>query len=167
MKKSLLLMLLPLAACGTGDQPGNSAGKARSGASEKAVQTTQLTGLYEGGSTPQRNQMCILDRTGGDAQFGLVVWGPEQRSCSGIGQATRQGNVLRLSMTGDETCVIQARIEGTRVVLPQTLPQGCAYYCGAGARLTGATFDKVGGTAEDAARAVDLVGDPLCRPGSR
>jgi hypothetical protein len=163
MKRSLLL-LLPLAACGTGDEPGN---KAAADAPAKSVQTAQLTGLYEGGTTPQRNQMCIIDRAGGDAQFGLVVWGPEQRSCSGIGQARREGNVLRLAMTGDETCVIEARIEGTRVTLPAELPQGCAYYCGEGARMTAASFDKIGGTAEDAARAVDLVGDPLCRASAR
>jgi hypothetical protein len=162
MKRLLFLLLLPLAGCGTGDSPGN---KAATDVPAKAVQTSQLTGLYEGGEGPQRNQMCIVDRATGDARFGLVVWGPEQRSCSGSGQATRAGNVLRLAMTGDEQCVIEARIEGTRVTMPQNLPAGCAYYCGAGARMTGSAFDKTGGTAEDAMRAVDLVGDPLCGSG--
>lgn len=164
MKRLLYLLLVPLAGCGSGDGPGN---RAADKAPEKAVQTSQLTGLYEGGEGPQRNQMCILDGAGGNARFGLVVWGPEERSCSGSGQATRQGNVLRLAMTGDEQCVIDARIDGTRVTMPQNLPAGCAYYCGAGARMTGAAFDKTGGTAEDAGRAVDLVGDPLCGPPGR
>jgi hypothetical protein len=159
MKRWLFLPLLALAGCGTGDEPGN---RSSADAPAKAVQTSQLTGLYEGGEGPQRNQMCIVDRATGDSRFGLVVWGPDQRSCSGSGQATRQGNVLRLAMSGDEQCVIEARIEGTRVSMPQTLPAGCAYYCGAGARMTGAAFDKTGGTAEDAMRAVDLVGDSLC-----
>jgi hypothetical protein len=70
-------------------------------------------------------------------------------------------------MTGDEQCVIEARIDGTRVTMPQTLPAGCAYYCGAGARMTGAAFDKTGGTAEDAMRAIDLVGDRLCGSAAR
>ena len=164
MKKRLFLLLLPLAGCGTGDAPGNGASAE---APAKAVQTSELTGLYESGDGPQRNQMCIVDRATGDSRFGLVVWGPEQRSCSGSGQATREGNVLRLAMTGDEQCVIEARIDGTRVTLPQTLPAGCSYYCGAGAQMTGAAFNKTGGTAQDALRAVDLVGDPLCGSAGR
>src|SRR3712207_3434212 len=115
MKKSLFLMLLPLAGCGTGDEAGNNAA---ADAPAKAVQTATLTGLYEGGEAPQRNQMCIVDRASGDARFGIVVWGPEQRSCSGSGRAVRDGNLLRLTMTGDEQCTIEARIDGTRVTLP-------------------------------------------------
>jgi hypothetical protein len=42
------------------------------------------------------------------------------------------------------------------------VPDGCAYYCGARARLTGARFAQVGTGREDAAKAKDLVGDPLC-----
>jgi len=159
MKKSLSLLILPLAACGTGDEPGNNAA---AGVPAKAVQTSSLTGLYEGGEAPQRNQMCIVDRPSGGAGFGIVVWGPEQRSCSGSGVAVRHGNVLRLTMAGDEQCTIEARIEDRRVTLPQTVPEGCAYYCGSGARLAGATFDKTGGEVGDAMRAVDLVGDTLC-----
>jgi hypothetical protein len=65
-------------------------------------------------------------------------------------------------MSGDEPCTIEARIEGTRVAFPPSLPAGCAYYCSRGARFAGAAFDKTGGTAEDARRAQDLIGDPLC-----
>lgn len=127
-----------------------------------AVQTANLTGLYEGGDAPQRNQLCIIDRGPGNAGFGLVVWGEALHSCSGVGEAARSGEVLRLSMAGDEQCEIEARIVGGKVTLPDTLPEGCAYYCGARARMNGVGFDKVGGTAADAMRAADLVGDPLC-----
>jgi hypothetical protein len=156
----LLSATLLLAACGTGEGTANDAGAA--GARAAAVQTAELVGLYEGGPGPQRSQLCIIDRATGDSRFGLVVWGAELHSCSGEGQAVRTGDTLRLAMDGDETCVIDARIEDGRVTLPGELPEGCAYYCGARARMTGATFEKVGGTAEDAMRATDLVGDPLC-----
>lgn len=154
----LLLALLALGACrGGGDSPGN--GAAPSGT---PAQTATLTGLYEGGEGPRRNQMCMIERDG-TARFGLVVWAREgNNSCSGEGQATREGDRLSLAMRGDETCVIPARIEGTRVILPDSLPQGCAYYCASGAQMTGAAFDKTGGTEQDAMRAVDLVDDPLC-----
>jgi hypothetical protein len=158
--RKILLMLLALSACRDGESAGNeSAGRSKA----PPVQTASLTGLYEGGAAQRRNQMCIVERDGAAASFGFVTWAERDQNCSGDGEAVRQGNVLRLTMTGDEQCVIEARIDGTRVTLPGQLPEGCGYYCGRGATLAGASFDKVGGTLEDARRAVDLVGDPLCQ----
>jgi hypothetical protein len=65
-------------------------------------------------------------------------------------------------MTGDEACAIDAAIEGDTIVLPNSVPAGCAYYCGARARLGGARLTQVGTGRDDAAKAKDLVGDPLC-----
>ena len=149
-----------LAGCGTGD-PGNQVAGVPQ-ARKAAVQTAELTGLYEGGSGEQRDQMCILDRGTGNARFGLVTWGANQSSCSGEGVAVRSGDTLRLTMEGDETCVLEAQIDGGNVQFPAQAGPGCSYYCGAGATLAGLTLEKTGGTAEDAMRATDLVGDPLC-----
>lgn len=160
MRRLAPFAALLLAACGTqapdaGNQSAPDPGKA-------AVQTAELTGLYEGGPAERRNQLCIVDRAAGDSRFGLVVWGANDHSCSGAGQAVREGDILRLAMAGDEQCTIEARIENGNVTLPEALPEGCAYYCGARAQMAGATFEKTGGTAEDAMRATDLVGEPLC-----
>ncbi len=173
MKKAalLLLPLLLLGACraqegmsnnAAGATPGAApAGPGGSGTPAAPVQTATLTGLYESGTPPQRSQMCMVEQ-GGSARFGLVSWSAPGESCSGAGTAVRSGNALRLTMQGDEPCTIEARIEGTRVTFPANLPAGCAYYCSRGARLAGASFDKTGGTEADAARAEDLIGDPLC-----
>ena len=169
----MLLPLLLLADCvpqETLDKAAAPGGSAAAGGAAgnaatvplAAVQTANLTGLYEGGAEARRNQMCVIDRGSGDARFGLVVWGAGENGCSGSGAAVRQGDALRLTMSGDEACTIQARIEGTRVTFPAQLPPGCSYYCGRGAALAGVTLNKTGGTAEDAMRAVDLVGDRLC-----
>jgi hypothetical protein len=83
-------------------------------------------------------------------------------SCSGSGKAMREGDILRLTMAGDETCAIEARISGATLTLPQALPAGCAYYCGAQAKLAGASFAKKSSSVEDAMKAKDLVGEPLC-----
>ena len=156
-----LLVLVALVGCRGGDGDGNRSGNApapRSG----SVQTDTLTGLYEGGEGPRRNQMCMIQREN-STRFGLVVWAQQgETSCSGSGRATREGSRLRLAMEGDETCVIVAQLDGRRVTLPAGLPQGCAYYCGPNAQMAGAAFDKTGGTEADAMRAVDLVEDPLC-----
>lgn len=145
-----LALLIALSGCSA--ESVNSSGDDVSG----------LTGLYEGGEGARRNQLCLIERDGG-TRFGLVIWAREgSNSCTGRGRATREGERLSLAMQGDDTCVIEARIEGGRVALPATLPAGCAYYCGPGVEMTGVRLDQAGDGANDARRAVDLVGDPLC-----
>lgn len=156
-----LLLIIALAGCSGGEAGGNG-GAPSPVASGGPAQTATLTGLYESGDDPRRDQLCIVERERGRTSFGLVTWGSGDRNCSGSGLARREGNRLQFQMEGDESCVIEAVIEGRRVTLPATLPPGCAYYCGPSAQLAGARFDKIGGEEADARRAVDLVGDSLC-----
>ena len=147
MKAPSLVLLLMLAACGRGESDNRSATKpaepgspaAASGESPASAAQPSLAGLYEGGAGAQRNQLCMVEK-GGRTQFGLVVWGSDLHSCSGAGDAVREGERLSLTMTGDETCRIDAAIRDGMVTFPATLPTGCAYYCGARARLSGARF---------------------------
>jgi hypothetical protein len=161
-----LLLVIALAGCRGGEEAGAGGGTPPAtggGGSAAPVQTATLTGLYEGGDAPRRNQMCMIEREGRGTTFGFVTWGANERNCSGSGVAIRQGNVLRLRLDGDESCALDARIDGRKVTFPGDIPSECQrYYCGAGAQMTGATFDKVGGEQADALRAADLVGDPLC-----
>jgi hypothetical protein len=164
-----ILLLIAIAGCrsGEGGEGNKSAapasGAAGGGRSGGEVQTATLTGLYEGGSTARRNQLCMIQREGRGTSFGFVTWGSGDTNCSGSGTATREGNVLRLRLDGDESCALEARIDGRKVTLPTNIPAQCQeYYCGRGAQMSGATFDKVAGEQADALRAADLVGDPLC-----
>jgi len=166
--KYLLPAVLALAACGRDDPAANSqsapagpAGPESASRPEPATSGSaklRLTGLYEGGSGAQKNQMCIVEK-GGEAQFGLLVWGGNLSSCMGAGRATRKGEALTLAMTGDETCTIDATLKDGVVSLPGKLPLGCAYYCGARASLAGARFTRAG---DDVKKATDIAGDPLC-----
>lgn len=122
-----------------------------------------ITGLYEARAADNAtSQMCIIQRDGG-ARFGLVVWGSNLHSCSGIGIATRDGAGLRLAMAGDSECTIDAAFDGTTITLPAAIPDGCAYYCGARASMGGARLARTGTTVESAMRAKDLVGESLCQ----
>lgn len=161
MRKLLLLASCLAAGCGQQGAPGNGQGKgsAAAPAQRGPVQTATLTGLYESeGAAP--GQLCITEQ-GRAARFGLVSR-REGPGCSGAGTATRAGQILRLVMNGDSPCAIEARLAGGRVTFPASLPQGCSYYCAPGAGAAGLVLAKTGGTREDALRARDLVGGPLC-----
>jgi len=158
MRKALILAF---ALAGCGQRAGNeSRAEPTKQAAPNPVQTRTLIGLYETqGARP--DQICIVEQ-GRRARFGLVSWQGERPGCSGAGAAVRSGGTLRLTMDGESACAIEARIEGGRVTFPAALPRGCSYYCASGAPLAGLAFAKTGGTREDALRARDLVGDPLC-----
>jgi hypothetical protein len=150
-------------ACSDDSTPaaGNSAtASAQQGAPEAPAPTGALTGLYEGQGDP-KSQMCVLD---GKArpEFALVVWGGNNHSCSGSGTIAREGNRLRLKMNGDSPCTVEARLSGSTIEFESEQPAGCAYYCGARARLAGAHLTRTGATRVDAMKAKDLVGEPLC-----
>ncbi|MGZ8286681.1 MAG: hypothetical protein ACXW27_09745 [Allosphingosinicella sp.] len=168
MKKTLLILLL-LAGCGRDDPAADnraapksdgSAAESRPSSAPKAAET-RLAGLYEGGSGARKSQLCLIAK-GRETQFGILVWGGNLHSCSGAGRATRNGERLTLTMTGDETCTIDATLRDGVVGLPATLPLGCAYYCGARASLAGARFSRAGSGEAEARKARDIAGDPLC-----
>lgn len=158
MKRAMLLLIPLLAGCGRGDGDETAGRQSR-----EPAQTTDLTGLYEareGGE--QRARMCMVSDPSGTVSFAIAAEAPDGGSCAGAGEAVREGKLLRLTMGGDQQCVIEAQVAGTLVTLPRSLPEGCAYYCGPGASFAGAAFEKTGGTRQDAMRAMDLAGHPLC-----
>jgi hypothetical protein len=159
MRRHFLALLL-VAGCGSQEEAGNQASAPESGPPLSA--SASLTGLYEGGSASQPDQLCMIDEGEAPARFGLVVWGAENHSCLGAGEAVREGDRLRLTMAGDSTCRIEARIEGDKIVLPAAVPEGCGYYCGARARFAARTLTRTGADEAAARKATDLAGDPLC-----
>ena len=164
MKRMLAACLL-LTGCGGEAGDANQAAPAVQPQGEQAAgagELTVLTGLYEGGAPERPSQLCITEGAGGANRFGLVVWGANDHSCSGAGTVSRRGGALRFTMLGDSSCTFEAPVSGTTVTLPSALPEGCAYYCGARASMAGASFTQKGTREEDALKAKDLVGDPLC-----
>ncbi|MEA3000787.1 MAG: hypothetical protein QOK17_2620 [Sphingomonadales bacterium] len=168
MHKSLVVLAF-VAGCGASDQRNASAPAAAPAqpvspsvsAPAALAPGSSLVGLYESGPRSRPNQLCVTQR-GDTPQFGLLVWGAGMHGCSGAGTVERSGDGLALTMTGDSACRIEARIAGRAVTLPDKVPDGCAYYCGAGAHLEGVTLLQTGNSAADAAKAKDLAGDPLC-----
>jgi hypothetical protein len=161
MRKKLILLFC-LAGCAPGAGGADRAERPvrSNGPSRPPAQTWTLTGLYEtSGARP--SQICIVEQSR-RARFGLVTWQSGRPGCSGAGAAVRRGDALTLTMDGESGCTIEARVRGPAVTFPAELPRGCAYYCAPGAPLAALVFTKTGGRSEDALRARDLVGDPLC-----
>ena len=161
MRRYVLALLL-VAGCGSQEEAGNQSSAPAPESGPPLSASASLTGLYEGGSASQPDQLCMIDEGEAPARFGLVVWGAENHSCLGAGEAVRESDRLRLTMAGDSTCRIEARIEGDRIVLPAVVPEGCAYYCGARARFAARTLTRKGADEAAARKATDLAGDPLC-----
>jgi hypothetical protein len=156
---SLAVALALLAGCGSQEEKARNQAVESGGNVSTAGASASLAGLYEGGTAPQRDQLCMVERGGEASQFGLIVWGTNDHSCMGAGEAVRQGERLLLRMAGDSACEIEARIVDGAVTLPSNVPEGCSYYCGARARFAARTLTRTG---DDALKARDLVGDPLC-----
>ena len=175
MNKALIALAL-VAGCGASERDGGntaSAGAqagaeapggagAGSGPLEKAVATARLTGLYEAGAGPRKSQLCIVEKAAGDAQFGIIVWGANMLACQGVGTAVREGERLTLDMGGDRPCRIDGTVRDGAVSLPAAVPESCSYYCGAPVRFAGVSFRRTGARAEDAMKAKDVLGEPLC-----
>ena len=151
MKKSLIVLAL-VAGCGASGQGQGSGGADEGG---------PLTGLYQAGGGTRPSQMCILKKQG-KARFGITLWAPGLRACSGAGTATLSGDRLTLTMAGDSACTIEAILKNGIVTFPATVPATCAYYCGANTSFAGATLTKQGGTRAAALKAKDPAGEQLC-----
>ena len=158
--RTVLPALFLLAACGSQEEAGNQAEAGKAGPAAPA--SAGLTGLYEGGTAGRPDQLCLVEDKEGSARFGMVVWGSDLHSCLGMGDAKREGARLTLTMAGDSSCRIEARIEGESILLPASVPEGCGYYCGARARFAERKLTRSGATAADARKARDLTGEPLC-----
>jgi hypothetical protein len=163
----LLLAALLTAACGGGgeesaNQAAPGAGGGGSSPARPIAASDSLTGLYELKSGGLPSQLCIIQRGGGTARFGLNIWGANMHACSGAGTVERKGSKLTLVMAGDRSCTVDATIEGNAIRLSGKMPEGCAYYCGKNVAMTGISLARSGNTEADALKARDVVDEPLC-----
>jgi len=166
MRFGAVLLIIALSSCGEKAAAPKEGQKAEKGAA-KAVfrpdgQLANLTGLYESGPDQARSQLCVVEAPGEDIRFAMVLRRDRDRSCSGGGTVKREGETLRFTMAGESACTFEAELKGHRVGAAAAVPSGCAYYCTVGTSLAGADFTLVGASLEDAGRARDLVGEPLC-----
>lgn len=142
-----------LAGCG-----GNGAGSGGAAGSGAAA-----SGLYAQAGGDRPGQLCLVEREGRAGSFGLITWGRGEANCSGSGAVRRDGGRLTLLFDGDESCTLEAQIDGGAVRIARGLSGECAtYYCAGGASLDDARFERSEEGNMAATKARGLAGDALC-----
>lgn len=142
-----------LAGCG-----GNGANTGGDGGSGAAA-----SGLYTQAGGERPGQLCLVERDGRAGTFGLITWGRGDANCSGSGMVRREGDRLTLLLDNDESCAIEAEVDGSAIRMTRGLSGECArYYCAGGASLDNARFELSEEGAAAAGKAWDLAGAPLC-----
>ena len=131
-----LCLLPPPAAAAAAARATAAAGDARQPAAARRSRPRTLTGLYESGEGRRREPALHRRAAAARRRFGLVIWRGDLPAARARARRSAAASALRLDMDGDETCAIEARIEGGHVAFPATLPPGCAYYCGARRRAS-------------------------------
>jgi hypothetical protein len=95
---------------------------------------------YEGG----RDRLCIVPDDGeGRYRFGAEMRIGDEGRCSGSGTARYAGDRLIFNFAGG-TCLIVARYEGDRIVMPGAVDVACASLCSDRGSLAGVTFPRTG-----------------------
>jgi len=117
---------------------------------------------YEGGS----DRLCLVpDEAGGaDYRFGAETRIGQEEMCRGTGSARRAGDKLLLRFDGaGKNCLIVARYEGDKIVLPGSLDLNCTVLCSSRGSLAGVSFPRLDHDGAAARAMEDGGGRPLCR----
>jgi len=122
-------------------------------------------GLYRQRHEAGRDSLCILPPPKGKEdepmRFGLEASFGENIECHGQGDAKPSGDKLILNFSRS-ACLIVARYEGDRILLPGTLDSACRKLCSERGSLEGVSFPRVSREASVAAAAEARGGGALC-----
>lgn len=121
--------------------------------SNEPAEPSLTTGTFAGEG---RDRLCIAGEPG-NYRGGLIAFGSGDINCSASGRIEGQGGQLALVPRGEGACRIPLAIDGN-IIRIGDVPAACSYYCGPGATMAGKSFNR----SDMGAKAVDLVGDPLC-----
>lgn len=123
---------------------------------------SSIVGLYERAGIPDEpSRLCISRREDG-LRFGLKSSWEGPQNCMMKGRVRQEGPALVLLIDGAPDCSLTARVEQGGLSLGEPKGSECGYYCGANTDLGEGAFTWAGSRTTDIAKAVDLVGEPLC-----
>lgn len=176
----MAVALSALSACN--DDPGPIAADSQESSDSPAARELDALAL-ETGALPDRDQIDPAGRygrnyEGGSDRFCLVPdgnargryrFGAETRIgqdeyCRGTGGAKLSADKLLLRFEGaGKGCMIVARYEGDKIVLPGSLDIACASLCSSRGSFSGVNFPRVDRDVAAARKLSDKNDRPLCR----
>lgn len=143
----LLLLTLPLVACGDNDTKKAPATDASRALDEQAIakgllpdpKGRALSGRFETRSDLGADKFCAVG-DGGRFDIGmLAVFGPDSK-CEAQGRAEFAGEKVRITLSGKESCSFDAEFDGIQLRFPGSVPAGCASYCSPRASISGTAY---------------------------
>ena len=151
---SLLLCLLMLAGCERVDSESDQEPAQQSSSSlERAaidagvipdISKVTLSGAFERRSDLGTDRFCAVGNDQNGYQVGMIaVFGPESK-CEGLGEAVRNGENVRITLTSKQQCSFTASFDGVELQLPGSLPESCESYCTPRALFDGVSFYLIG-----------------------
>ena len=154
MKRWIILCLFPLlAGCGQMSSEEKSEPKAEPSSLERAaieagvipdINNVTLSGAFERQSDLGTDRFCAVGSDENGYQVGMIaVFGPES-NCEALGEATRNGESIRITLTSKQTCSFTASFDGVEIKIPGSLPESCESYCSPRAGFNGVSFYLIG-----------------------
>jgi hypothetical protein len=169
-----IAVILPLTGCDSATESGGAAPQSSSEvgdaldklAIEKGIlpdiNNLVFAGRFETRSELGTDKFCAVKS--GDKSYNigvLAVFGPESK-CEGQGTASVDGEKVRITLQGKETCRFDAEYDGIELRFPGGLEQGCESYCSARASLSGTSYFIVEQGDENARRTLGRDIELLC-----
>lgn len=143
----LMLLTLPLAACGDANPKQAPATDASRALDEQAIargllpdpEGRALAGRFETRSDLGVDKFCAV---GDDGRFNigmLAVFGPDSK-CEAQGRAEFKDGKVRITLSGKESCAFDAEFDGIQLRFPGKVPAGCTSYCSPRASMSGTAY---------------------------
>lgn len=108
------------------------------------IRNVTLSGAFERRSDLGIDRFCAVGNDPKGYQVGMIaVFGPDSK-CEGSGEAERDGEAVRITLTSKKACSFTASFDGVELKLPGGLPEDCASYCSPRAGFDGVSFYLIG-----------------------
>ncbi|MEQ1549991.1 MAG: hypothetical protein ABL922_01975 [Sphingorhabdus sp.] len=121
-----------------------------------------VEGRFETQGDLGTDKFCAVADGGANYRIGfLSVYGPESK-CEGQGSAEQDGDSLKITLSGKESCSFTASYDGIVLRYPGSVPDGCASYCSRNASMSGTRYYFVDPGAEAAKRTLGREIERLC-----